>query len=142
MDTSLTIEADIVLTLFRKTLTPAQKIVITRIREHEGQVMTRAVHSISSETGISEATVRRAVQNLRELRIIECGDISNKGKPLEVTATGRILSHKIGPRREGNSGWESTWLKTRVSRVQNRRELDSLNLSSAEKIPPFPPEKY
>lgn len=52
--------------------------------------MTSFVRSLA-EQGLSEASVRRTIQELRGLGIISCGSSASKGLPLELTVIGRKL---------------------------------------------------
>lgn len=40
---------------------------------------------------ISEPTLRRTIQRLRELGIVSCGDRNCKGKPLKLTQFGQLV---------------------------------------------------
>ena len=52
--------------------------------------MTLFCEKLANST-ISEPTLRRTIQKLRELGIVSCGDRNSKGRPLELTELGRII---------------------------------------------------
>lgn len=52
--------------------------------------MTLFCEKLANST-ISEPTLRRTIQKLRELGIVSCGDRNCKGRPLKLTEFGQIV---------------------------------------------------
>ena len=78
---------------FEKSFSNKQKKVVFTLSNFsfKNQTMTSLVREISDKTRISEPTVRRTFQKLRNLGIIKCGDENNKGIEVEFTNFGFLL---------------------------------------------------
>jgi len=76
--------------LFSRFNSPSRRKVLEALASLDGSgaTMTSFVRSLSLQ-GVSEATARRAVQELRELEIVSCGSSASKGIPLSLTAVGK-----------------------------------------------------
>jgi Mn-dependent DtxR family transcriptional regulator len=58
--------------------------------------MTHLVSSLSQELEVSEPTVRRTVQLLRELGLVTCGNQFSKGRVVRVTRLGSAVLEPNG----------------------------------------------
>ena len=97
--------SNLLILLFNKSLSPKQRCVVSSLSEFslEKYTMTSLVKSIAKKTCVSKPTVRRVLQNLRNLGLIECGDQENKGKKVRITKAGKeILSYKRGYGEKGS----------------------------------------
>ena len=74
-----------------KSLSPRQLVVLEALPDLlPADNMTVFSKKLANST-ISEPTLRRAIQRLRGLGLVDCGDKANKGRPLELTEFGRII---------------------------------------------------
>jgi len=88
-------------TLLNQRLTKKQKRVVRLLPHHlDGKNMTHLAEKLSAETDISEPTVRRTLQLLRNLGIIRCG----KGHSVNLTKLGKVL---IAGGKEGGLRYRS-----------------------------------
>lgn len=97
--------SNLLILLFNKSLSPKQRCVVSSLSGFslEKYTMTSLVKSIAKKTCVSKPTVRRVLQNLRSLGLIECGDQKNKGKKVRITKAGKeILSYERGYSEKGS----------------------------------------
>jgi len=73
-------------------LTQKQKLVLCRIADLERELtMSALLRKIAEEEQMGESTARVVIQALRDIGLIECGTVENKGVPVCLTPIGQIL---------------------------------------------------
>lgn len=80
--------------MLNKILTPRQKKITELVKQSNGKNMTEIIENVRNETSASEPTVRRTLQMLRQLGVLECGDCKNKGEEVKLTKTGQLILEK------------------------------------------------
>jgi len=75
-------------------LTEKQRIILKwLIMQYDGsEVYTNIIDKISKDLKIPESTVRWNMRGLREADLIEAGTKDNKGIPVSLTTTGRMMA--------------------------------------------------
>jgi len=87
---------DVVNKLVEKRLTKKQKLVLRKISQIETKMtMSFLAKKLSLELKVGKSTIRIILQTLRDVGLISCGSYDNKGKPVELTRIGRIVSKKL-----------------------------------------------
>lgn len=76
-------------TLFEKNITEKQKKVIQNLVINK--TFSQNIKLIRKNTNISEPSIRRTIQLLRKLEMIECGSRENIGMPIRFTVIGKIV---------------------------------------------------
>ena len=83
-----------VITAANTKLTEKQQIILRWLINHNENetVYTVLIQQLSEEFDIPESTVRWNLKGLREAELINAGDRYNKGVPVSLTETGRIMA--------------------------------------------------
>ena len=83
-----------VITAANTKLTEKQQIILRWLMNHDENdaVYTVLIQQLSDELDIPESTVRWNLKGLREADLINAGDKYNKGVPVSLTETGRIMA--------------------------------------------------
>jgi len=77
--------------LVDKRLTKNQKRVLKKIETTQKTTMTSLSNMLSEELNNSKITVRNILQILRDVGLINCGDVKNKGQLVSLTNIGKII---------------------------------------------------
>ena len=73
-------------------LTEKQKIMLQIISEVQGETLyTTLIERVSNDLKIPKSTVRWNLKGLRDTGLIAAGNRDNKGVPVKLTETGRIM---------------------------------------------------
>lgn len=78
--------------LITTNLSQKQFELLLTLRENEGLLYYQVVQSISSEQGIPASTVRWNLNKLRSADLVMAGDKDNKGIPMQLTSSGRLIA--------------------------------------------------
>jgi DNA-binding MarR family transcriptional regulator len=78
--------------LITTNLSQKQFELLLTLRENEGLLYYQVVQSISSEQGIPASTVRWNLNKLRNADLVIAGDKDNKGIPMQLTSSGRLIA--------------------------------------------------
>jgi DNA-binding MarR family transcriptional regulator len=80
-----------------RVLTNLQKRILLYIIENEKReaTLSRQAKEIARKMKIPEPTVKWNLRVLRDLNLIECGSINNKGIPIRLTYAGLIIANSI-----------------------------------------------
>ncbi|MFP3951630.1 MAG: hypothetical protein ACLFVP_05790 [Candidatus Bathyarchaeia archaeon] len=78
-------------------LTEKQRMILQWLKEKysDPDIYTKLIEKISTELKIAKSTVRWNLRGLREADLIEAGSKDNKGIPVSLTSTGRIMANYI-----------------------------------------------
>ena len=75
-----------------RRLTEKQKMMLQIVSEVQGETLyTTLIEKVSDELEIPKSTVRWNLKGLRDVGLIEAGNRENKGIPVRLTETGRIM---------------------------------------------------
>lgn len=78
--------------LITTNLSQKQFELLLTLRENEGLLYYQVVQSISSDHGIPASTVRWNLNKLRNADLVMAGDKDNKGIPMQLTSSGRLIA--------------------------------------------------
>lgn len=79
-----------------KRLTKKQKLVLKKIKTTQKKItMTSLSNILSEELNFSKTTVRNILQILRDVDLIYCGNVKNKGEPVRLTKIGEIVNNRL-----------------------------------------------
>jgi DNA-binding MarR family transcriptional regulator len=78
--------------LITTNLSQKQFELLLTLRENEGLLYYQVIQSISSEQGIPASTVRWNLNKLRSADLVMAGDKDNKGIPMQLTSSGRLIA--------------------------------------------------
>jgi DNA-binding MarR family transcriptional regulator len=78
--------------LITTNLSQKQFELLLTLRENEGLLYYQVIRSISSEQGIPASTVRWNLNKLRSADLVRAGDKDNKGIPMQLTSSGRLIA--------------------------------------------------
>jgi DNA-binding transcriptional ArsR family regulator len=77
-------------------LTEKQRIMLRIVSEVQGETLyTTLIERVSEELDIPRSTVRWNLKGLRDAGLIAAGDRDNKGVPVRLTETGRVMASVI-----------------------------------------------
>jgi DNA-binding MarR family transcriptional regulator len=75
-----------------RRLTEKQRIMLRIVAEVQGETLyTTLIDRVSDELDIPRSTVRWNLKGLRDSGLIAAGDRDNKGVPVRLTETGRVM---------------------------------------------------
>ncbi len=81
-----------------RRLTEKQRMMLQIISEVQGETLyTTLIEKVSKELEIPKSTVRWNLKGLRDSGLITAGDRDNKGIPVRLTETGRIMAGVVSP---------------------------------------------
>jgi DNA-binding MarR family transcriptional regulator len=76
-----------------RRLTEKQRMMLRIVAEVQGETLyTTLIEKVSEELNIPKSTVRWNLKGLRDAGFIAAGDRDNKGVPVRLTETGRIMA--------------------------------------------------
>jgi hypothetical protein len=76
-----------------RRLTDKQRVMLQIVAEVQSVTLyTNLIEKVSEELGIPRSTVRWNLKGLRDSGLISAGDRDNKGIPVRLTETGRIMA--------------------------------------------------
>jgi len=76
-----------------RRLTEKQRMMLRVVADVQGDTLyTALIERVSEELGIPKSTVRWNLKGLREAGLIVAGDRDNKGVPVCLTETGRVMA--------------------------------------------------
>jgi len=76
-----------------RRLTEKQRMMLRIVSEVKGETLyTTLIERVSEELDIPRSTVRWNLKGLRDAGLIAAGDRDNKGVPVRLTETGRIMA--------------------------------------------------
>ena len=75
-----------------RKLTEKQRLMLRIVAEVQGETLyTTLIDMVSEELNIPKSTVRWNLKGLRDAGLIAAGDRDNKGVPVRLTETGRVM---------------------------------------------------
>ena len=75
-----------------RKLTEKQRLMLRIVAEVQGETLyTTLIDKVSEELNIPKSTVRWNLKGLRDAGLIAAGDRDNKGVPVRLTETGRVM---------------------------------------------------
>jgi DNA-binding transcriptional ArsR family regulator len=81
-----------------RRLTEKQRMMLQIVSEVQGETLyTTLIEKVSDELEIPKSTVRWNLKGLRDAGLIEAGNRENKGIPVRLTETGRIMAGVVSP---------------------------------------------
>ncbi len=81
-----------------RRLTEKQRTMLRIVAEVQGETLyTTLIDRVSEELDIPRSTVRWSLKGLRDTGLIAAGDRDNKGVPVRLTETGRIMAGLLSP---------------------------------------------
>jgi DNA-binding transcriptional ArsR family regulator len=81
-----------------RRLTDKQRMMLRIVAEVQGETLyTTLIDRVSEELEIPKSTVRWNLKGLRDSGLIAAGDRDNKGVPVRLTETGRVMFGLISP---------------------------------------------
>jgi DNA-binding transcriptional ArsR family regulator len=76
-----------------RRLTEKQRMMLRIVAEVQGETLyTTLIERVSEELDIPRSTVRWNLKGLRDTGLIAAGDRDNKGIPVRLTETGRVMA--------------------------------------------------
>ena len=78
--------------LITTNLSQKQFELLLNLRENEGYLYYQVVENISSQHNIPASTVRWNLNKLRNADLVTVGDKDNKGIPMQLTSSGRLIA--------------------------------------------------
>ncbi len=76
-----------------RRLTEKQRVMLRIVSEAQGETLyTTLIERLSVELDIPKSTVRWNLKGLRDTGLISAGDRDNKGVPVRLTETGRVMA--------------------------------------------------
>ncbi len=76
-----------------RRLTEKQRMMLRIVAEVKGDTLyTTLIERVSAELGIPKSTVRWNLKGLRDAGLIAAGDRENKGVPVRLTESGRVMA--------------------------------------------------
>ena len=79
-------------------LTEKQRMMLRIVAEVQGEtIYTTLIERVSAELDIPKSTVRWNLKGLRDAGLIAAGDRDNKGVPVRLTETGRVMAGVVSP---------------------------------------------
>ncbi len=81
-----------------RRLTEKQRTMLRIVAAVQGETLyTTLIDRVSEELDIPRSTVRWSLKGLRDTGLIAAGDRDNKGVPVRLTETGRIMAGLLSP---------------------------------------------
>jgi len=81
-----------------RRLTEKQRMMLRIVAEFQGEIIyTTLIERVSAELDIPKSTVRWNLKGLRDAGLIAAGDRDNKGVPVRLTETGRVMAGVVSP---------------------------------------------
>ena len=81
-----------------RRLTKKQRMMLRIVAEVQGEILyTTLIERVSEELDIPRSTVRWNLKGLRDSGLIAAGDRDNKGVPVRLTETGRVMAGVVSP---------------------------------------------
>ena len=81
-----------------RRLTDKQKTMLQIVAAVQGETLyTTLIDRVSAELDIPKSTVRWNLKGLRDAGLIAAGDRDNKGVPVRLTETGRVMAGFVSP---------------------------------------------
>jgi DNA-binding MarR family transcriptional regulator len=89
---TISILRDVSKLLISTNLSQKQFELLLTLRENEGLLYYQVVQSISSDQNIPASTIRWNLNKLRNADLVLAGDKDNKGIPMQLTSSGRLIA--------------------------------------------------
>ncbi|MFA5869360.1 MAG: hypothetical protein WC941_06635 [Candidatus Bathyarchaeia archaeon] len=81
-----------------RRLTGKQRMMLRIVATVQGETLyTTLIDRVSEELDIPRSTVRWSLKGLRDAGLIAAGDRDNKGVPVRLTETGRVMAGLLSP---------------------------------------------
>ncbi|MCX6649382.1 MAG: helix-turn-helix domain-containing protein [Candidatus Bathyarchaeota archaeon] len=81
-----------------RRLTEKQRMMLRIVAGVQGETLyTTLIDRVSEELSIPRSTVRWNLKGLRDAGLIAAGDRDNKGVPVRLTETGRVMAGVVSP---------------------------------------------
>ena len=81
-----------------RRLTGKQRMILRIVAEVQGETLyTTLIDRVSEELDIPKSTVRWNLKGLRDAGLIAAGDRDNKGVPVRLTETGKVMAGIVSP---------------------------------------------
>jgi DNA-binding MarR family transcriptional regulator len=81
-----------------RRLTEKQRMMLRIVAEVQGDTLyTTLIDRVSEELNIPKSTVRWNLKGLRDAGLIAAGDRDNKGVPVRLTESGRVMTGFVTP---------------------------------------------